>query len=491
MKKNTLAAILAATSYFMSSAALAQDVSLKDMNMEQLAACLTDSSHKQRLLEELNTLPEGFENRWGVEVYDVSVDKVERLIPDSTYQRTQASKKGMHKASMLDASGFASYHITYKYTYMSIDGNNNPTRLSGVIYAPEKKDIEFGMLNCHPTVTSNPEAPTGSVAPDAAVRAMADEKCLVVCPDYCGYGISAYKQHPYLIQDVTARNCIDGYLAAIDYIKSVQKTMTYTFAGNFHTLVTGYSQGGSAALACHKMLESGIYSQDDLKIINHTKTFCGDGPYSTRATIEQYLEWANSSNPDKQNLAYPCVLPLIGMAAKDSYDKDCMHTIELEDLYTPEFLATGIVDDVRSTAVTTEALNKKVAANGFTKIYEMMSDKIFKQDKTNGKWVFNTETNAYKCLMRALDKNDLTKGWKPQKPIKFLHYKDDLVVPYRNMELIQAQNWGDKVEFIEANTAYGNIGLLWSLGLPDKKEFSHVTIGTVFYIWIFSEESGR
>lgn len=51
--------------------------------------------------------------------------------------------------------------------------------------------------------------------------------------------------------------------------------------------------------------------------------------------------------------------------------------------------------------------------------------------------VFNTESNEYKCLMRALDYIDLTKDWAPRHQLLFMHYDGDLVVPYCNMQEVE------------------------------------------------------
>lgn len=423
--------------------------------------------------------------------------------------------------------------LSVPYTYMSVDGKNNPVRLSSMMYRPSPFQFnysaklgvgnflfkpalwtvivegvkglwnyaigytfDYGVLGCHPTVTSSAEAPTGAIPLDGSIKMFCSDYALVVCPDYCGYGLSSYKQHPYLVQGVTARNVVDGYIAALDLVKqnkSKNVDGSWELASDFYTDLMGYSQGGSVALSTLRYLESGQVSSENLKRINLRNVYCGDGPYSPIATIKQYVDWANRDDDKYRLLAYPCVLPLIVQAAKDAYDNDCMRIVKVEDFFTPEFLATGIIENLNSKSITTEQLNAAAKGAGIFTIDQMMSKNIIKKQlvtengQTSEKIVLNTETNEFKCLMRALDYNDVSKGWTPQHPLLFMHLDGDLVVPYCNMEEVKKNmKFTKKVVFTDPYQVKEKMSPIWSVAANSMGNLEnnpdHSSIGVFFYI---------
>ena len=106
------------------------------------------------------------------------------------------------------------------------------------------------------------------------------DKCLVVAPDYLGYGSSVSTTHPYMCTTLTARNVVDGILAAMEYIVTQKNNLgkSYRFASDYYTWNVGYSQGGAATLAVHKYLETEA-SQDVRDKIRLKKSICGAGPH--------------------------------------------------------------------------------------------------------------------------------------------------------------------------------------------------------------------
>lgn len=335
--------------------------------------------------------------------------------------------------------------------YTSCDGKNNKVRLSARVYYPYNdnfdngKEIKHIVLSCHPTTTDNRTTPTGPEHEEGAISKMSGidgGTCMVVCPDYCGYGVSSHLQHPYLINDITARNCVDAVVAAIEEAKNRK----WKFADDYKTAIVGYSQGGATALACTKYLESKACPDEIKNKVKLFETTCGDGPYSAVATVKQYLKWGkpkrddltpaeNEKNPD-MDLEYSCVLPLIVAAAKDAYGDGCMRTVNVEDYFEKTFLDSDVLNLIKtkgnSTDVLATAINRVM---GRQRPVDVFSSNII--DKTTGE--FNTSSNEYKCLMRALELGDLTKGWTPTHPITFYHLKNDHTVPYANLEAILAE----------------------------------------------------
>lgn len=383
----------------------------------------------------------------------------------------------------------------FVFYYDSYDGQKNKAKLScRVFYSKEVKTIKHVLISCHPTTTSNESVPSGPrPLDDAFSKRMcgeADGSYLIVCPDYCGYGVSSHYQHPYLIHDVTARNCFDALLPAIQAAKD--HGIKFESSTKLSLDIVGYSQGGATALACAKLFDSDACPEEIQRSFDLRQTCCGDGPYSIFETLKQYMEWGKPSRPDGGlDLAYPCVLPLIVAAAKEAYNDGCMRTVEVEDFFNPDFLATGILEDLKTKNVGTGLLNTKVEqAMPRRRPVDILSRNIIQE---NGD--FNTATKEYKCFMRAMELADLCTGWRPKHRITFYHIAADDVVPYVNYSKgIMGSNgigtlYTDNVRSVSPSEIWtesiwsGLMGMLQS-GYdvdPDWNNMKHDVGGTYFY----------
>lgn len=386
-----------------------------------------------------------YTNPYGVRLESEEIVRYEPLHP--TLADSVTSKSGRRKTpayANVDAERMV-------ISYMSLDGKKDSVRLSATVYIRPNHYYDKLLISCHPTVTSNFEAPSGAKPVDEDIRRICDDNFLVVCPDYCGYGFSSHKQHPYLIHDVTAKNCIDAAMAALDYIQNVKK---YQASGdNFTTYIVGYSQGGATALACAKFLESEGCPDNVKHRLNLKETCCGDGPYSTVATVNKYIEWGKEKRAGgkDQDLEYPCVLPLIVAAAKEAYGNGCMRTVNVEDYFSEEFKATGIIEMIKNKDMTTVDLNSEIRSKmkGRLRPVDVFSDRLIDKETRELK----KESNEYKCLIRAMETNELAKGWSPKHRLTFFHLEQDGVVPYANLEEVR------KADGIE-NTATGDVNIV-------------------------------
>lgn len=389
--------------------------------------------------------------------------------------------------------------------YTSYDGQKNKVNLSARVYYPMSSmgisDFDGPIRNiylaCHPTVTDNNETPTGNEALDKKISFLAgvnESHSVVIVPDYCGYGLSSALQHPYLIHDVTARNCIDAVMAAFKEFDKRQWNYS-----NAETHIVGYSQGGATALACTKYLESAACPDSVKEKVKLYETACGDGPYSTIATVKQYLEWGKplDINPEgDKDLEYSCVLPLIVSAAKEAYGEGCMRTVEVKDYFSEEFLSSGVLDLIKSKGASTTILANAISCvMKRQRPIDVFSEKII--NKKTGE--FNTETKEYKCLMRAMELGDLTIGWEPKHPIYVYHIPCDKVVPYVNKEEIfkEGHIGGDEhsglVQYITPEEANKNINSIISAAEKSLKDpafdkTDHGAGGVIFYAdYMFSD----
>ena len=173
---------------------------------------------------------------------------------------------------------------TYTYSYRSHDAFGDTIRLTALIGWPKANvDPQNLLIGCHITITDDAKAPSNFGISDAAsdvgmlmMHAVDGDspssKALVIMPDYEGYGGTVKRTHPYLCQELTARQVVDAVRAGMKLFKEQNGQM----ADGWKTVVAGYSQGGAVAMAVHRMIEQQEGLADELHFCG---SVCGAGPY--------------------------------------------------------------------------------------------------------------------------------------------------------------------------------------------------------------------
>ena len=156
------------------------------------------------------------------------------------------------------------------YSYPSVDHQGNPATLSSAIMAWNPSDrngaqIKTLIIGCHITITADAECPTRmedspSVNDVQMMKVLSTSaiipelrQSVVIMPDYQGYGISRDMVHPYMSQELTARQVADAVKYGLQAYKSLEKALP--FAKNWKSVCMGFSQGGAVALATQRYLE--------------------------------------------------------------------------------------------------------------------------------------------------------------------------------------------------------------------------------------------
>lgn len=96
----------------------------------------------------------------------------------------------------------------------------------------------------------------------------------VVATDYLGYALSGYPYHPYLHAETEASAVIDSIRATRQAAASLGLTL------NGQVMITGYSQGGHAALAAQRAIERDHAGEINLVAAAHLA-----GPYRVSAAM--------------------------------------------------------------------------------------------------------------------------------------------------------------------------------------------------------------
>ncbi|MBO7120089.1 MAG: hypothetical protein J6W03_07210 [Bacteroidaceae bacterium] len=305
---------------------------------------------------------------------------------------------------------------------------------------------------------------------------------LVILADYEGYGLTKDRAHPYLYQELTARQCIDATRHG-KYLYEHDADLLYLrhdIRSEFRTISVGYSQGGSVAMACHRFVE-----QNDLvNELHFVGSACGDGPYDPISTLMFYCE----KDLEGKGMKMPVVLPLIvkGMLDTNPYMKE--H--KAEEYFRPEFLETGIMDWIASKNYSTDDIDKKWKKYAkdnpgkldysSAKMRDIMNQECydyFINIYNNNKNTFTSAAGVpmpehrgvMEDLHLALSSNDMTSGWNPSHPLLLFHSKGDNVVPYVNAT--RAKNaLGSKVNLENAPNGLDHIdsGIDFFRGDDDK-----------------------
>jgi hypothetical protein len=268
---------------------------------------------------------------------------------------------------------------------------------------------------------------------------------LVILPDYEGYGLTKDRAHPYLYQELTARQCIDATRYG-RYLYEHDDLLTYLrhpIRSNFRCMSMGYSQGGSVALACHRFVEQNNLTKE----LHFVGSACGDGPYDPMATLMFYVKQDLEKKPMKMAVVLPLIIK--GMLDTNPY----MKNHKAEDYFRPEFLETGILDWITSKNFSTDEI--KVKWDRYAKnhpgtlnynnalLSEIMNDECyayFKKIYDDNKNTFTSaagiplpkQRGLFEDLHLALASNDMTSGWTPEHTIILFHSKGDNVVPFVN-----------------------------------------------------------
>ena len=348
------------------------------------------------------------------------------------------NKAGTRAGEGWDGEGGTGYAqsakwVTIRYKSTSVDGSTKDFSelivypYNRILKNPNPKNLIIG---CHCTITSNAERPSNfsklSFRTDVSMLALkfaaSDRNCLVVIPDYEGYGSTHGDPHPYCNRDVTAKQVVDGAKAAVAWYEENEKKM----AENWAAIPVGYSQGGAVAagtLRYHTRYSDG----HDLNMVG---AVCGDGPYDPLATLKTYIE--------KDRLYMPVAPALLLKGAIDTNKGLKAQGCTYKDFVTDDFYNTGIFDWLQKKNLTTDDIQtellkiSKAYKGGFKMYCWSKTDKkfmLYDPENANGRdWDLSngnamsycTVDQCFKPGVIAFFKDGSIKGDVPENKLKAL-----------------------------------------------------------------------
>jgi predicted esterase len=312
-------------------------------------------------------------------------------------------KKTLVDKGVVSAEQTVYGYKAYKVPYTTTDEEGNEVKASGLFVIPpvlHDAVLPLGGLSMvsddHGTIFANREAPSiigkNNAAPDgSAVLLTSLGGFATLQPDYIGFGDSNSHYHPFVLKDSLAN-------ATVDFIKQVKIfSADNNITLNNQLFLTGYSEGGYAAMATLKKIED-----EDLTDLTVSMAAPMAGPYALKGLADAVL-----SQP---TLSVPSFMANVGYAYAKANNEDITTVIntpyvtKLPTLFNGDLNRTQI--DPTLTKVTTGA------------------DGLFLQS-----FITDYFTNTNNWFAVAATENSLH-AWTPTTPIKLVHCEGDDVIPY-------------------------------------------------------------
>ena len=445
-----------------------------------------------------------------VENIDIPVDELGGN-PEKAMEAAKVAHraKAQRRASASDWMEYNDYYsgvafFLYTFNYPSIDKHGNKIILSSLAAIPYFTDSEWNdgyrfnnvIIGCHCTITSNKECPSyysKSGAFDSDVNMMqyyasrgkglfkkniADPAYynVLIMPDYEGYGVTKDLPHPYLYQELTARQVVDG----VRYGMTLFRNGRFTHSKDGHTsshaqagdafrygkyIPIGASQGGSVAMAVQRFIEQNGLGE----LMPLAGSVCCDGPYDPVATLKYFMRADTDAGHKAGELSMPVAIALIIKGMLDT--NPLMMKYSASDFFKQVFIDTKILDIIedkkdenkeKTTEDVTKYLKKLYKDEKYQALLTSEGRANLEQALTDRGWGYMTAlANNWSLpnyeemddLIRALESNNLTKNWTPQHPICLFHSTKDTVVPFDNYTSAKNAFMGKVALYLDSYTS--------------------------------------
>ncbi len=318
-----------------------------------------------------------------------------------SYEKLKSLTKEQIKATYFVP---AKYDVDiYKIIYTTKSVDMLPDTASGILCAAVDTNSVFPlMIYDHGTVNDRHDVPSEGSGEQSVVVGLASLGYNCIAPDYIGLGISK-GVHPYIHPETEAGAGIDLMFA----VKNIEEVEKIHF--NDQIFVTGYSQGGHAAMATAREMQ-------DVNGIKVTAAVPMSGPYSISGAMKNFTLGDEEYN-------FCGYIGSLMLSAKLAYP-DLLNNLEIEDIFKPQYAI--IVRKFEQEKINLSEMNSGMVALLSANGGKVLPKRMFKQDIING--IFNDENHP---VFKALKSMDVCK-WKPEMPLKMLYCKADDQVTYRN-----------------------------------------------------------
>lgn len=302
-------------------------------------------------------------------------------------------------------TGFPALHgvAVYKVQYLTIGSDMQPDTASGLVVVPDDTTVVRLLAYQHGTTDGKEDVPSNLNYESLLAKAFAGQGYIVTAADYLGLGDSR-GFHPYVHADTEASAGIDLLLAGKDLAYDLGfKTIEQIF-------ITGYSQGGHAAMAMARAVQE--RPTDDLWV---TAAAPMSGPYSISGIMRNVIL------QDTQAYNFPAyvIYSLLGYQEiyGNLYDS-------IEQVFKPVF--TGMIHSFYDHQIDLDILNQFL-------INQLINDEGMSIPKAlfNESFLTAILSDSLHPVNLALNDND-TYQWAPLFPFRMYYCKADDQVSYLN-----------------------------------------------------------
>ena len=294
----------------------------------------------------------------------------------------------------------------YRVTYTTKDIDGSPTIASGLVCLPDDFTKRYPVL-CYQHGTSGTPADVPSNLSFEAnfPVALCGQGYVSFAPDYLGLGVSQ-GIHPYVHAASEAWVAADLLLATLDF--AAQKFVEV----NDQLFITGYSQGGHAAMAFHRMVE--LEMADDFTV---TASAPMSGPYSIGEVMRDLI----LSEEEYGRPGY-----LINTIVSFQYVYGDLFS-SFEEAFRPAYVE--VVEQFWNGEITLNAVDVALANLLMAEEGAIVPLKLLREE-----YVAEVTGNPdHPANLRMAENN--TYDWAPQAPTRLIYCLADEEVPYKNSTL--------------------------------------------------------
>ncbi len=223
----------------------------------------------------------------------------------------------------------------YRVEYTTTNVENSQDTASGLLLLPVGEGPFPQAIYQHGTVNSRQDVPSNLAGGWELGLAISSFGFVTVVPDFQGLGISP-GIHTYVHAESEALAAIDLLIAVQDFLDETQ------VAVNDQLFITGYSQGGHAAMAAHIVLERDFADQFTV-----TASSPMSGPYSISGDMVDFTLGDGE---------YDFIGYLIWTTLSYQRVNDELPTIE--EIYKPQFIPA--IEQFRNEEITLGELNNEL-----------------------------------------------------------------------------------------------------------------------------------
>jgi len=312
--------------------------------------------------------------------------------------KTRSEAEVKNSYGLLAQNGVDLYQVLY--TTKDLEGKKDTA--SGLLVVPILEETTMPMLVYqHGTVSAKDDVPSLLRGGYQLAEVCGALGYVSLAPDFLGLGTSR-GLHPYVHADSEA-------WAAIDMLKAVKPYLPrLNIKVNDKLFITGYSQGGHAAMALHRELEQNY--ADEFPV---TAAAPMSGPYSIFGEMKKLFL-------GDEPYLYPAYLAFAIL----SFDAAYGLFDELEEYFEPAF--ANLIRINLSSTLSLQTLNTLLITGLKQRHGESIPRYILQDSIQQG-----ILTNPDHPLLVAMAKNDVYK-WAPQAPTRLLYCTADDQVPYTN-----------------------------------------------------------